>query len=91
MAVVEVGKAVARANPTADTQPVLAHFAFVELDPELARLAADTGNPELRALDTIHLASAVRLGAEVTAFVTYDERQATAARNLGFVVAAPGQ
>ena len=88
---VEVGRAVARANPAADPQPVLSRIAFVEVDAELARIAASTGAPELRALHAIHIASALRLGPEMGAFVTYDDRQAAAARDLGFTVEAPGQ
>ncbi len=88
---VEVGKAVARANPAADPLPVLSRIAFVELDNELARVAAGTGTPELRALDAIHIASALRLGPELDAFVTYDDRQASVARELGLAIEAPGQ
>lgn len=91
VAVVEVGKAVARANPTADPQPLLARFALVELDAELALISASTGTPDLRALDSIHLASALRLGSELAAFLTYDDRQAQAAGVLGLLVEAPGQ
>lgn len=89
VAVVEVGKAVARANPTADPQSVLALLAFVELDADLARVAATTGGAELRSLDAIHLASAMRLGPELAAFVTYDARQAAAARSLNIDVLSP--
>jgi uncharacterized protein len=70
---------------------MLTRIAFVELDAELARLAAATGAPELRTLDAIHVASALRLGPELDAFVTYDDRQATTARELGLTVEAPGQ
>lgn len=89
VAVVEVAKAVARANPAADVQPVLARLAFVELDADLARLAAGTGDPGLRALDAIHVASALRLGPEVEAFLTYDDRQAVAAQTAGLSVESP--
>lgn len=70
---------------------MLSRIAFVELDDELARVAAATGTPELRTLDAIHVASALRLGPEVGAFITYDDRQASAARESGFTVEAPGQ
>jgi predicted nucleic acid-binding protein len=89
VAVVEVTKAVTRANPEVDAQAVLARLAFVELDGELARVAAATGGPTLRALDAIHLASALRLGHEVEAFVTYDDRQAVAAERSGLTVESP--
>ena len=86
----EVVKAVARANPDADPQPILALLAFVELDADLARVAAATGGTGLRALDAIHVASALRLGDEVDTFVTYDLRQAFAARAMGLHVDGPG-
>ena len=89
VAVVEVTKAVGRANPTADPQPILNRLAFVELDANLARLAGATGGFGLRALDAIHVASAVRLGQEMNAFVTYDDGQAAAASAVGFAVEAP--
>jgi predicted nucleic acid-binding protein len=39
-----------------------------------------------RTLDAIHLAAAERLGPDLT-FVTFDERQAAAARAMGLAVA----
>lgn len=70
--------------------PILRRLAFVELDPELAELAGALGGPGLRSLDAIHLASALRLGPALEAFVTYDARQAVAARSAGLPVEAPG-
>lgn len=89
VSVVEVGKAVGRVAPQADAQGILAMLAFVELDAELAAVAADTGSPSLRALDAIHVASALRLGPEVESFLTYDARQAEAAEAAGLRVLAP--
>lgn len=43
----------------------------------------------LRPLDAIHLASALRLGAELDVIVTYDSRMASAATSLGLVAEAP--
>jgi len=90
VAVVEVVKAVSRANPDADPSGVLALLAFIEFDAELAAMAGATGEPELRAFDAIHVASALRLGPEVGSFVTYDVRQSSAAHSAGFHVEAPG-
>ena len=87
--VVEVGKAVARADPSVDPQPVLARVAFIELDADLAQIAGGTGSAALRALDAIHVASALRVGGEIAAFVTYDDRQASAARSAGLIVVSP--
>jgi hypothetical protein len=89
VAVVEVTKAVARVDPGADPWDVLSRLAFVELDADLARFAGTTGGASLRALDAIHVASALRLARDIEAFVTYDDRQADAARAAGLDVAAP--
>ncbi len=45
----------------------------------------------LRTMDAIHLASALSVGSELTALLTYDARQAVAAHDLGIGVVAPGQ
>jgi len=45
--------------------------------------------PTVRSLDAIHLATALALGPALRALVTYDTRQADAARSLGLVVHAP--
>lgn len=44
----------------------------------------------LRSLDTIHLASALELGDDLVAVVTYDLRLAEACQTLGLPVAHPG-
>ena len=90
VAVVEVTKAVARVSPDRDVASVLALFTLIDLDPELARSAAVTGGSHLRALDAIHVASALRIAADIDAFVTYDARQATAAVDGGLRVLTPG-
>lgn len=90
VAVVEVTKAVSRGNPGADPEPVLSRFLFIDLDPDLARIAGATGGAELRALDAIHIASALRVAHELEAFVTYDTRQATVAAAAGLKVLSPG-
>lgn len=46
--------------------------------------------PALRSLDAIHLASAQCLHHQLEAFITYDTRQASAARQLGLTVLSPG-
>ena len=90
VAMVEVTKAAARANPKADPGPVFALLAFLELDADLAHVAGGTGGATLRSLDAIHVASALRAATEVEAFVTYDSRQAVAAAASGLRVEAPG-
>jgi predicted nucleic acid-binding protein len=44
---------------------------------------------DLRSLDAIHLATARRLGQDLGAIITYDERMAEAAAHLGHRVVAP--
>lgn len=44
---------------------------------------------DLRSLDAIHLATALQLGASLARVVTYDDRMADAARDLGWTVAQP--
>ena len=59
------------------------------LDRALLAGAGALTEPVLRALDAIHVASAVDLD-PVEAFVTYDERQAATARLAGLRTVAPG-
>jgi uncharacterized protein len=59
------------------------------LDRALLAGAGAIAEPALRALDAVHLVSAVDL-APIEAFVTYDERQAAAARLAGLRTMAPG-
>ena len=63
---------------------------LVRLDESIQRLAGTIGPPGLRSLDAIHLATALSIGDYPEAFVTYDERLATAARAAGFNVISPG-
>ena len=90
---VELLRAVQRANPRSlgQARSLLAVMQFVELDEGIAGRAAALEPAGLRSLDAIHLASALELGDELDAFVTYDARQADAARALGLPVASPGR
>ena len=44
---------------------------------------------ELRSLDAIHLATAQQLGDDLKVLVTYDDRMAAVARQLGFRIVQP--
>lgn len=59
------------------------------IDRPLLLGAGALAEPALRTLDAIHVVSAVELG-PVDAFVTYDERQAAAARLAGLKTMSPG-
>lgn len=64
-------------------------LALRPLDRALLACAGALAEPALRALDAIHVASAVDLD-PIEAFVTYDERQAAAARLAGLRTMTPG-
>jgi predicted nucleic acid-binding protein len=63
-------------------------LALRPLDRALLAGAGALTEPALRALDAIHVAAAVDLD-PIDAFVTYDERQAAAARLAGLRTMAP--
>jgi uncharacterized protein len=59
----------------------------VELDGETCRLAADIAELSgVRTLDALHLAALRRVGDPTIALLSFDLRQAQAARTLGFTV-----
>lgn len=62
--------------------------ALLPLDRDLLAAAGALAEPALRALDAIHVASAVAL-LPLDAFLTYDERQAAAARLAGLRTLQP--
>ena len=62
-------------------------FALIAVDEVVCQAAADIGEQlGVRTLDAVHLACAQRLLIPGLSFVTFDLRQAQAARALGFVV-----
>jgi uncharacterized protein len=71
------------------TAELIEAIALRPLDRALLEGAGALAEPALRALDAIHVASAVALD-PVGAFVTYDERQAAAARLAGLRTMSPG-
>jgi predicted nucleic acid-binding protein len=78
-----------RPHDAAHRDRVIADVAVYELDGEIAAVAASIGSSALRTLDAIHLATALALVPDLDAFVTYDDRLAEAARNLGLPVMRP--
>lgn len=62
-------------------------FYVVELDETTCRRAGELAETlQVRTLDALHLAAAERAGGPALPFVTYDLRQAQAARSLGWTV-----
>ena len=90
LALVEVQRAVAIANPSAqaraEAERLLDSCLLVDVGDSLLRAAARTSR-EVRTLDAVHLASAQRVGAD--GVVAYDRRLAQAADHAGFSVAEP--
>ncbi len=74
---------IARAGETLD------EIALMPLDRALLLAAGALAEPALRALDAIHVAAAIGLS-PLDAFVSYDERQAAAARLAGLRTMSPG-
>jgi predicted nucleic acid-binding protein len=95
----EIPRAIRRAtahDPRLDLDRLMARagevvdaLGLLPLERVLLLAAGALSEPALRALDAIHVAAAVDL-APVDAFVTYDERQAAAARLAGLRTMSPG-
>jgi predicted nucleic acid-binding protein len=90
LGIIETRRAVRRREHDATHLDVILRSVVVlDLDADLAMLAAAAQPVTLRTLDAVHLAAAQRLGAEIDAFVTYDDRLAAAARDAGLPVVRP--
>lgn len=88
--IIELRRVGRRSGAGADrADAVAATLAVVEVDETVERIAVEL-DPDLRALDAIHLATAFVAAETVGGFVCYDERLAAAAREAGLSVVAPG-
>lgn len=96
LAEVEVSRAVRRHAPDRleHIPTVLDSLDLVKITGSVRAKAAGYPDPLLRSLDALHLATAHSIastaGAAVTALVTYDERLAKAASEVGLPVVMPG-
>lgn len=92
IALVEVPRATALANPAAnvreETERLLASCLLIDVGDGLLRAAADLVSRAVRTLDAIHLASALRVDPDE--FLAYDRRLVTAAAERGLAVTHPG-
>jgi uncharacterized protein len=88
----EVARALLTLGPEAVRrgQDVLARLDLVRINDRVLEAAAAMLPIEPRSLDAIHLATAQQLGADLARIVTYDDRMAAAANQLGMTVARPG-
>ncbi len=100
LALTEVPRAIRRAaahDPALAPEPLMARageildaVALLPVDRPLLSAAGALEESALRALDAIHLASAIDLS-PIDAFVSYDERQGAAARLAGLRTLSPGR
>lgn len=72
-------------------EDLLEGVVFIEISAAIAAHASDVAPSELRALDAIHLASALSAGDPSLEVITYDQRMADAARAHGLTVVQPGR
>lgn len=87
----EVPRAVWRADPSALPRSYrqVRGVEKIALTTDVLDLAATLPPPEIRSIDAIHLASALSVRRHLTAFVAYDTRLLTAAREAGLPTASP--
>jgi predicted nucleic acid-binding protein len=89
----EVPRAIRRVAPSPEAMErsrlVLGSIHLLKIDDTVLTQAADLEPPGLRTLDAIHLASALAIGDDLIAFVSYDRRLVEAARSVGLPVLSP--
>lgn len=91
IAEVEVHRAALRVGrSSADAAAVVARLTRIALDDPLRAASQSVGSSVLRALDAIHLATALSLGDDLGAFCCYDRRLLGDAEAVGLTVLSPG-
>jgi uncharacterized protein len=92
LAAVEVVRACRRiaANALPEARALLAGLDLLPLTKDVLDEAGATGEASLRSLDAIHLASALSIRADLSAFSAYDPRLAEAAAAAGLALMRPG-
>lgn len=92
LAEVEVPRAIRKVAPDAlaAVPATLARLYRLEIDTVVRSSAAALAEPSLRTHDAIHVATAAGLGADLQAFVSYDQRLLQTAGELGLPVVSPG-
>lgn len=69
---------------------LLSGISLIPLSGDVINQAGTLGDPNLRSLDALHLASALSVASELTAFVSYDRRLAAAAAAASLQTVVPG-
>lgn len=96
----EVRRAVLRGRarlPAADRErllttvhEILGRFFLFEISRAVLVNAGTLEGPMLRSLDALHVATALEMPERLEAFVSYDARQLSAARDAGLPTCSPG-
>ena len=91
LAEVEVVRAVRRVVPdlVPQAERVVAQIALVDVNEPIRARARLLEPVTLRSLDALHLATALEIGEELDAVVTYDARMSEAGKTLGLHVLSP--
>ena len=91
IAATELVRAVRRIDPDleAAANAVIDALTLADLEVGILTAAGTLAPPQMRTLDAIHVATALALGTELDAVVTYDARMAEAARAVGLRTEAP--
>jgi uncharacterized protein len=89
---IETHRALGRYSPAALVRlpQVLDLIDLVDLTPAIRARAQAVDPVTVRSLDAIHLATALHIRGQLTAFVAYDSRLSEAARTTGLPVQVPG-
>jgi uncharacterized protein len=93
LALVEVQRATALVNPSLEvqqaTERLLESCLLVDVGDGVLRGAAELASADIRSLDAIHLATAIRVDPDE--LIAYDRRLLDAAAERGLPVASPGR
>lgn len=92
LARVEVIRGCRRVNAEAlpEARALLAELDLIPLSRDVVDEAAEMGETLLSSLDAIHLASALSIRADISAFIAYDHHLANAASAAGLESVRPG-
>ncbi len=89
---IELLRAVARADPDQlpEALALLEKTVLLPLTTGIRRRAASLKPTSVRSLDTIHLATALEIQADLNTLVSYDNRMVEASRSAGIETHSPG-
>lgn len=93
LAKVEVIRACRRVNADAlpQARALLSQLDLIPLSTDILDDAAELDAPDLRSLDALHLASALSIRSDLSAFIAYDRRLVAAASAAGLESLQPGR